>query len=43
MRIPGALKLYNFPVHEQTDMLLFRLDPKKFRCTEERVSLAAAG
>ena len=43
MPIPGALKLYNLTVHEQSDMLLFRFDFKKFRCTEERVSLAAAG
>ena len=43
MRIPGALNLYNLPVHAQSDTLLFRFDFKKFRCTEERVSLAAAG
>ena len=33
--------MYNFPVHEQGDILLFGFDIKKFRCTEERVSLAA--
>ena len=43
MRIPGTLKLYDFPVHEQDDISLFRFDLKKFRCTYERVSLAAAG
>ena len=30
MRIPGALKLYDFSVHRQGDILLFTLDLKTF-------------
>ena len=43
MRIPKSLKLYDFTVHEQGDILLFGFDLEKLRCTEERVSLVAAG
>ena len=43
MRIPEALKLYDFPVHEQVDIFLFGFDLKKCHYTEERLSLIAAG
>ena len=43
IRFPRVLKFYNFSVHGQGNILLFRFHLKIFRCLEDMANVRAAG